>query len=118
MDSGPLPHYVPLLGKPSPRTFPMIRHIVFFSLTAPEHAEAVHAGLMVLSGIPEAKRFEVARNLRVDALSAEVDFVVYAEFDDEAALARYKAHPLYEEAIRKVRPLRDVRIAADVEAGG
>ena len=32
------------------------------------------------------------------------------------ALAAYKAHPLYEESIRRVRPLRDQRIAADFTA--
>jgi hypothetical protein len=42
--------------------------------------------------------------------------VVYAEFADDAALAAYKAHPTYAEATRRVRPLREMRFAADVPA--
>ncbi|RWB25255.1 MAG: hypothetical protein EOQ42_35210, partial [Mesorhizobium sp.] len=30
-------------------------------------------------------------------------------------LAAYKAHPLYQEAIKRVRPLRELRLAADYE---
>jgi quinol monooxygenase YgiN len=43
--------------------------------------------------------------------------VVYAEFEDEAALAAYKAHPVYDQCTARVRPLRDLRIAADFTAG-
>lgn len=93
----------------------MIRHIVFFSAKRPEDAGAVAQGLSMLAGIPEAKHFEVKRNSRRDALSQEVDVVVYAEFEDYAALDRYKAHPLYQEAIRVVRPLRELRLAVDYE---
>jgi len=39
--------------------------------------------------------------------------VVYGEFADEAALTAYRTHPLYQESIRRVRPLRDTRVAAD-----
>jgi len=42
-----------------------------------------------------------------------VDVIVYAEFESAEALAAYKAHPLYEASIKAVRPLRDLRIAAD-----
>ena len=45
--------------------------------------------------------------------SSEVDVIVYAEFDSEEALAAYKAHRLYEDSIKAVRPLREIRIAAD-----
>lgn len=44
-----------------------------------------------------------------------MDVIVYGEFDDAAALAAYKAHELYAEAIRRVRPLRELRFAADFE---
>ena len=37
-----------------------------------------------------------------------------ADIKDETALAAYKAHPLYAESIRRVRPLRDIRVAADL----
>ncbi|MDR9395623.1 MAG: Dabb family protein, partial [Roseovarius sp.] len=44
---------------------------------------------------------------------ARVDLVVYAEFADEAALAAYKADPIYEACIARVRPMPELRIAAD-----
>lgn len=67
----------------------------------------------MLADIPHSSLFEVVQNTRVDSLSGEVDVVVYAEFTDQAALDAYKAHHLYEDAIAVVRPLRDLRIAAD-----
>ncbi len=96
----------------------MIRHIVFFNARNPDDLDRIREGLETLSGIPHARHFEVGRNLRTDDLTgAEVDFVVYAEFDSEADLAAYKAHPLYQRAIDRVKPLRDMRIAADIESG-
>jgi hypothetical protein len=35
------------------------------------------------------------------------------EFDNETELAACKAHDLYQESIRQVRPLRELRFAAD-----
>jgi len=96
----------------------MIRHIVFFTAQDPDDLDRIRDGLETLSGIPHARHFEVGRNLRADRLTgAEVDFVVYAEFDSEADLEAYKAHPLYHQAIERVKPLRDMRIAADIESG-
>ena len=51
-----------------------------------------------------------------DQLGTEVDLVVYGEFDDEAALAAYKAHPDYQRSIDLVRPIREMRMAADYES--
>ncbi|QGX98966.1 Dabb family protein [Roseovarius faecimaris] len=95
----------------------MIRHIVFFSAKRDEEIEAIREGLTMLRDIPHSQHFEVGRNLRSDQITGTpVDVIVYAEFADEAALEAYKAHPIYEACIAKVRPLRDVRIAADFEA--
>lgn len=91
----------------------MIRHIVFFSAKTPEAIEAIRTGLSILTGIPHAVKLEIAENRKSDPLSSEVDIVVYGEFEDHAALAAYKAHELYAEAIRRVRPLRELRLAAD-----
>ena len=93
----------------------MIRHVVFFSVRDAADLDRVEAGLKLLESNPHAARLAVRRNLRRDGLSGEVDLVVYGEFDDEAALAAYKAHPTYEQSIAVVRPLRDLRIAADFE---
>ena len=91
----------------------MIRHIVFFTGGPGFARDEIRAGLQLLGDIPHALRFEVGENLKIDQIGNEVDFVVYAEFADEAALAAYKAHPTYAEATRKVRPMRDLRVAAD-----
>ncbi|MEI4195309.1 Dabb family protein [Roseovarius sp. E0-M6] len=95
----------------------MIRHIVFFSASDPKDVETIREGLMMLSEIPHAQHFEVGQNLRSDTITGpQVDVVVYAEFEDETALAAYKAHPVYEACIARVRPLRELRIAADFKA--
>lgn len=94
----------------------MIRHIVFFSARDPADLGTIATGLKLLEGIEAARVLEVRRNLRRDALGNAVDVVVYGEFDDEAALAAYKADPRYAEAIAIVRPLRELRVAADIES--
>lgn len=91
----------------------MLRHIVLFSAKDPADVPAIRDGLMILRDIPHARHLEVAVNERHDTLSDEPDVVVYGEFDDAEALAAYKAHPLYQESIRRVRPLRDMRVAVD-----
>ena len=95
----------------------LIRHIVFFTARTPDEIEAIVAGLERLGQIPSARHFEVRRNTRVDQIGNEVDVVVYAEFADAAALAAYKAHPIYADVTLKVRPLRELRLAADIETG-
>ena len=91
----------------------MIRHIVFFSAKQPEDIQRIAEHLNGLGRIPHSDFFEIGLNRKVDQLGTEVDVVVYAEFRDEAALAAYKAHPIYAETTAKVRPLREMRIAAD-----
>jgi len=92
----------------------MIKHIVFFSAKDPKDREALYEGLTLLRKIPDCLHLEIGRNLQSDAISpGGPDFVVYGEFKDEKQLASYKAHRTYEEAISIVRPLREMRIAAD-----
>ncbi|EKF20993.1 Dabb family protein [Nitratireductor pacificus] len=91
----------------------MIRHIVFFSARDEADVGRIADKLGMLGDIPHADFFEVGLNRKVDQLGSEVDVVVYGEFRDEEALAAYKAHPVYAECIRQVRPLREMRIAAD-----
>ena len=93
----------------------MIRHIAFFSAIDPDDLDAIEAGLWVLKDNPHAVRFSVSRNLKLDKIPGpHPDFVVMADIETEADLAAYKAHPLYAESIRLVRPLRDIRVAADL----
>lgn len=95
---------------------PAIRHIVFFSAKDKADIPRIIAGLSILSNIPHALTFEVKQNIQSDTLSDEVDIVVYAEFESTEKLAAYKADPIYAEAIKIVRPLRELRIAADIRA--
>ncbi len=92
---------------------PTLRHVVFFSAKEKADIPRIVDGLQMLADIPHSTLFEVRQNTRDDALSSEVDVVVYAEFESADALAAYKADPLYEASIKAVRPLRDMRIAAD-----
>ena len=94
----------------------MIRHVVFFTAKSPENLPAILDGLRLLGTIPHVSHFEVTPNRKVDQIGNDIDVVVYAEFDSEAALKAYKAHPTYAEATRRVRPLRELRFAADFEA--
>ncbi|MGV3553083.1 Dabb family protein [Rhizobium sp.] len=93
----------------------MIRHIVFFSARKAEDLETIRAGLSLLTEIPHAARLEIGENVKTDQLGTEVDLVVYGEFADAAALAAYKAHENYQRSIDIVRPLREMRLAADYD---
>src|SRR3546814_12129780 len=68
---------------------------------------------MRLGDIPHSNLFEVMRNTKTDALSDEIDLVVYAEFADAAALEAYKAHPIWADTTATVRPMRELRYSAD-----
>lgn len=94
----------------------MIRHIVFFSARQKQDVDTIREELSALGEIPHSTVFEVTVNTKVDPLSDEIDIVVYAEFADQAALAAYKAHPIYDRTTRRVRPMREIRFSADVVA--
>ena len=94
----------------------MIRHIVFFSARNDEVLETIRKGLSLLTEIPHAGLLEIGENVKTDQLGREVDLVVYGEFADAEALAAYKAHENYQRSIEIVRPLREMRMAADYEA--
>lgn len=91
----------------------MIRHIVMFSCKDAADLETIRNGLSILCGIPHAARLEIAYNEKIDQIGNDIDVVVYGEFESVDALRAYKAHPLYEESIRRVRHLRNMRVAAD-----
>lgn len=93
----------------------MIRHIVFF--TVPEaNRDAVRKGLSGLTAISHALKLEIGENVKKDQWGNQVDFIVYGEFADEAALAAYKADPAYQLSTETVKPLRDTRVAADFDS--
>lgn len=90
-----------------------IRHVVFFSAKDAADLPEIMDGLSILKDIPHSQLFEIVQNRKADLFGNDADIVVYAEFATEADFHAYKAHPLYQESIRRVRPLRDMRIAAD-----
>ena len=93
----------------------VIRHIVFF--TVPEEIrDAVRKGLSGLTAIPHALTLEIGENVKKDQWGNSVDFIVYGEFENEAALAAYKADPAYDLSTRTVKPLRETRVAADFDS--
>jgi quinol monooxygenase YgiN len=94
----------------------MIRHIVFFSAKDAKNVEAIREGLSALAQIPHSLKFEVSLNRKSDPLSADVDVVVYAEFADDEAVEAYRAHPVYKESIKVVKPMRELRLSADIVA--
>lgn len=91
-----------------------LRHVVFFRAKERADVDRVFDGLSILEANPHADVISVRKNTHNDALSDEIDVVVYAEFKDMDALEAYKAHPLYQKSIDIVRPLRDLRVAADI----
>lgn len=94
----------------------MIRHIVFFTLKDRSEADEAVTRLKHLGTIPGSTLFDVRRNQKADLYGNDIDIVVYAEFPDIDALHAYKAHPTYDAVTSIVRPMRELRFAADVEA--
>jgi len=94
----------------------LIRHIVFFSAADKANLPTILDGLGRLTRITHARHVEIAPNLALDGVDDSTDVVVYAEFDDEAALAAFKADPLYGESTRIVKPLREIRMVADIRS--
>lgn len=92
---------------------PEIRHVVLFSAKREDDIPKIIDGLSLLKSIEFCSFLEVRENLRADSLSNEIDVVVYAEFSSQETLNAFKAHPIYQEAINIVRPLRDLRFVAD-----
>ncbi|MBW8880234.1 MAG: Dabb family protein [Asticcacaulis sp.] len=91
----------------------MIRHIVMFSCKDPADRDTIYRGLSVLTQIPHVAHLEVAYNEKIDQIANDIDIIVYGEFASLDDFRAYKAHPLYQESIARVRHLRDIRVAAD-----
>ena len=94
----------------------MIRHIVFFSAKDKADLPRIEAGLANLHDIPGDFTLEITRNQKADQIGNDIDIVVYGEFSDLKALNAYKAHPSYDKSTQAVRPLRELRFAADIES--
>ena len=93
----------------------MIRHIVFFTVKKSEDVDTVYTAHKTLETIEGNWTLTVRKNEKIDQVGNDIDIVVYGEFPDEEALARYKSDPVYHLSTKTVRPMRDKRYAADVE---
>ena len=97
----------------------MIRHIVMFNAKDKADLDKIEEGLMNLTKIPQETgldfTLEVCRNTKSDRIGNDIDIVVYGEFPDLKTLDAYKDHPLYEKSTSIVRPLREMRVAADIK---
>ena len=97
----------------------MIRHIVMFSAKDKADLDTIEDGLNNLTKISAETgmefTLEICRNEKADQLGNDVDVVVYGEFPDIETLNKYKQHPLYEKSTSIVRPLREMRVAADIK---
>lgn len=95
----------------------MIRHVVMWELHDPTLAEAFRAALLPCARLVEGMRgFEVA--IKGDTLPASVHVCLIASFDDADALQRYQDHPLHQEVVRRIGPLRKQRHILDYEVAG
>ncbi len=90
----------------------MLRHIVMWKFRPGTEAER-DLFLTALQGlygqIPELKRCEV---LRGDA-SSEYDAVLVSDFDDRAALERYKKDPRHQAVSALCKSIRTARACVD-----
>jgi len=100
----------------------VIKHFVFWELLdeaegrpRAENARVIKEALESMGEIPGVLRLEVSYNAKVDALSREVDLMLYSEHESWEALQAYQAHPEHKKVITVVRPLRKNRWAVDFE---
>ena len=95
----------------------MITHIVFFKLfdRSPESQKRVRDRIMEMRGrIPVLKHLEAG----ADVIRSEraYDVALVAHFDDLAGLQTYIVHPVHQEFVAFIRPLRESTIAVDYES--
>ncbi|HEY3445276.1 MAG TPA: Dabb family protein [Myxococcales bacterium] len=100
----------------------MIRHIVMWKLKESAegadkatNAAKVKAWLDTCHGlVPGMGIFEVA--VATPGLEATCDVVLYAEFDDKAALDAYQSHPTHAALMPKISAVRSERHCMDFVA--
>ena len=96
----------------------MILHVVLFRFKPGTDAAAIQrtgeALLAMRAGIPDVRRVTWGPNLAPGA--ADYPYVLTITVDDMAAVQRYLDHPVHVETIaRHVAPIRDGRLAIDIE---
>jgi hypothetical protein len=96
----------------------MIHHVVLFRFRSdaePGQVAAAGEALLAMRGrIPEVRAVGWGPNLAPSA--DEWPWVLVVECDDMDAVRRYADHPIHREVVeRYVAPIRDARLAIDVE---
>lgn len=99
----------------------MIHHVVLFRFrsdaTDGQIAAAGEALRAMHGRIPALRSVSWGRNLAESA--AEWPWVLVVACDDMAAVAEYAAHPVHRDTVdRFIAPVRDGRLAIDVEVAG
>jgi hypothetical protein len=102
----------------------MIKHIVMWKLkdqaeqgSRQENALRMKALLEMCKGLTQGLlKLEVGLDIGTD--SAPWDVVLYAEFEDRAALAAYQQHPVHLAAKPFIARVREQRAAVDYEIPG
>lgn len=99
----------------------MIRHIVLFRFRSDAPDEQVRAAGNAILGmrgrIPAARSVSWGPNLAPSA--GEWPWVLTVECESMEGVAEYIAHPVHRETVdRYITPIRDGRIAVDVEVAG
>ena len=93
---------------------PMIRHIVLWRMKSTEQFEMVRVALEAQRGrIPGLLHVEVGRSFNTGRRAA--DFALVCDFENEAALAAYHAHPVHLETRAIVDPLISEHWIADYQ---
>lgn len=91
----------------------MIRHIVFWKFLPGKEAETEEffARLSALDGvIPEIRHMEIRK-----AVGGEYDAALISDFDDLAALDRYKNDPRHKAVSALCKSIRESRASLDYE---
>jgi quinol monooxygenase YgiN len=92
----------------------MIRHVVMWELHDPAQAPVFRDALLPCAKLVAGMRgYEVA--IKSDTLPASVHVCLIASFDDADALQRYQDHPLHQQVVRRIGPLRKLRHILDYE---
>jgi quinol monooxygenase YgiN len=95
----------------------MIRHVVMWELHDAADAASFRDALLPCAHLVEGQRgYEVA--IASDALPASVHVCLIATFDDAQALQRYQEHPVHQEVVRRIGPLRRQRHILDYDVAG
>ncbi|WP_158089487.1 Dabb family protein [Magnetofaba australis] len=98
----------------------MIHHYVFWEIQGEgeekiANVRTIKHALESMGHIPGVLSLEVSLNAKVDALSKEIDLMLYTTHVDWADLEAYQAHSEHKKVIEIVRPRRKNRWAVDYE---